>query len=207
MTLAKRYNTGKPQLSYILEFSKSLGMVADISTHNSDINESDDLISLFMINRDNLTNNCIAEIIAFNILPQLENMLSIVNPGEFGLGASLDLYDPITQSTVLYHQSINELCRICENGAIKYDRGNWKQGFKNVYVLIDCVFRHYRKHAGGQYTDMPDEVMINRWESGDSELLAMFNNDFNAFSKQFQTYHLAHVLWNLLAIIELGLLD
>jgi len=67
------------------------------------------------------------------------------------------------------------LARVFEQGAIKYERDNWKKGGKPDAEYLGSALRHIQKHADGQLWDADTGCL-----------------------------HLAHAVWNLNALIELN---
>lgn len=79
--------------------------------------------------------------------------------------------------------ALDELARVCEHGAVKYDRGNWKKGGPNaeLFSLLDSAMRHAKKRANGEVFDTDPKMKNVR--------------------------HLAQVAWNALAALYHELKD
>ena len=71
--------------------------------------------------------------------------------------------------------AVEALCRVMELGAVKYERDNWKRGGKPDREYISAVGRHISAFKQG-VTVAPDTGCL----------------------------HLAHAMWNLMALIELN---
>lgn len=72
-----------------------------------------------------------------------------------------------------FKEAIEEFAKVCEMGANKYGRNNWKKGGRKN-VIIDSLGRHFIKLASG--TEFDDESGLE---------------------------HAAHIAWNALAYIQL----
>lgn len=72
-----------------------------------------------------------------------------------------------------FKEALEEFCRVCEMGASKYGRHNWKKGGEKI-TLLDSLGRHFLKLSSGLEKDA---------ESG--------------------LEHAAHIAWNALAYIQL----
>lgn len=72
-------------------------------------------------------------------------------------------------------KALEALARVFEQGAIKYERGNWKLGGKPDDEYLDSLGRHLLKLKAGEVYD-PDTGCL----------------------------HAAHALWNIAALIELN---
>lgn len=75
-----------------------------------------------------------------------------------------------------FAHSLECLVRVCEQGAIKYERGNWKQGGKPDSEYLGSALRH----------------------------LMAFANNSEVYDQDIGTVHVANAVWNLLALIELN---
>lgn len=71
--------------------------------------------------------------------------------------------------------AVEALCRVMEIGAIKYERDNWKQGGKPDREYISAVGRHVLAFKQGEI-----------------------------FATDTGCLHLAHAMWNIMALIELN---
>jgi len=71
--------------------------------------------------------------------------------------------------------AMEALCRVMEVGSVKYERDDWKQGGRPDHEYISAMGRH-----------------ISAFKQGD-----MFDPDTGCL-------HLAHALWNIIALIELN---
>lgn len=71
--------------------------------------------------------------------------------------------------------AMEALCRVMELGAIKYKRDNWKQGGKPDREYISAMGRHISKLKKGE-----------------------------TFDAETGCLHVAHAMWNLMALIELN---
>jgi hypothetical protein len=69
-------------------------------------------------------------------------------------------------------------CRVKELGAIKYERGNWKKGGKPDHEYTSACLRHLVAFARGEY-----------------------------YADDSGCAHLAHAMWNLMALMELNYPD
>lgn len=76
------------------------------------------------------------------------------------------------------HKSLTEVVRVMEYGAGKYAPRNWLKGGKPDAEYLSAALRHIFRHSAESDTDP---------ESG--------------------CLHLAHAAWNLLALLELNVLD
>lgn len=65
------------------------------------------------------------------------------------------------------------VCRVAAQGAIKYSRGNWKQGLCELELL----------------------------DSHDRHMHACFGKD-ERYDQEFGTHHIAHAIWNLLVLLS-----
>lgn len=74
--------------------------------------------------------------------------------------------------------ALDELARVCEHGAAKYARGNWKKGGPNASLesLTDSALRHAKKRMNGEVFDTDPKM-------------------------HGQVRHLAQVAWNALAAL------
>ena len=71
--------------------------------------------------------------------------------------------------------AVEALCRVMELGAVKYDYDNWKKGGKPDREYISALGRH-----------------ISDFKKG------------NMFARDTGCLHIAHAMWNLMALIELN---
>ena len=71
-----------------------------------------------------------------------------------------------------FEAALDELARVCELGAVKYARGNWKKGGPNTTTesFYDAALRHMKKRLKGEMRDV-----------------------------ELDTLHSAQAAWNLLA--------
>ena len=76
-----------------------------------------------------------------------------------------------------FRKALGALARVFEQGAIKYERDNWKKGGKPDAEYIDSALRHMAALADGELYD-PDTGCL----------------------------HAAHVMWNMGALLELNVL-
>jgi len=74
-----------------------------------------------------------------------------------------------------FPKAVVSLARVCEYGANKYARDNWKKGGKPDAEYVDAALRHLLKYWNGERVDK---------ESG--------------------CLHVAHAVWNMMALIELN---
>ncbi len=176
---ANRYNAGKPELSYVLDFPKAFNALASFVPLSAPVTDS--LV-------DNLINKQPLPVIITRLFSLLQSdLIGYQTP------------NPVTSVGyfISFHpDAINEFVKVCANGALKYDRDNWKKGFA-PYTLLDCAIRHNIAYITGDIYDVVDVKTLAR-----EDLLEHFNGDVVAFKKQFATHHLAHVIWNLMVIIE-----
>ena len=189
-TPALRYNDGKPQLSYIYDFPKAFGTVlSGVFPSCGTL----DCLSLYSPNTPD------SDTSIGNVALELFQRLHVE------LGGEIEYEDshPNTLVELLtgYNLAVDEFCRVCSNGALKYKRDNWKRGFP-ISSLLDSFTRHYRNYLNGDARDNADDKLIERFDN-DIEFRAAFANR-EAFIQQFQTHHLAHCIWNLMVIIEVG---
>lgn len=70
---------------------------------------------------------------------------------------------------------IEAVCRVKELGAAKYDRGNWKKGGKPDREYISACLRHLLAFQSGEY-----------------------------YADDSGCAHLAHAMWNIMALMELN---
>jgi hypothetical protein len=174
-TTASRHNTGKPELSYLIDFANALETMTDTDGCENVIHT--------LSQQDYGT-------VAYELLGILQRDLCgtpwVVNNRT------------ITELLSRFSIALDELCLVASNGAIKYDRDNWKKGFPE-YVLLDSAIRHYQKFLMGKKRDELDDSMRIRWDCGEfSELF----EDFEEFETRFATHHIAHALWNIMVLIE-----
>lgn len=71
--------------------------------------------------------------------------------------------------------AVQAFCRVKELGAAKYDRGNWKKGGKPDHEYTSACLRHLLAFKSGEY----------------------YANDSGCA-------HLAHAMWNIMALMELN---
>lgn len=72
-----------------------------------------------------------------------------------------------------FEHGLIALSRVCESGARKYARNNWKKGGKPDQEYIDAAMRHLLRLQGGEELD-----------------------------RDAGTFHAAHVAWNMLALLR-----
>jgi hypothetical protein len=89
---------------------------------------------------------------------------------------------PMLSFLLQFPTAIEAFSRVKEMGAIKYARDNWRKGGKPWYEYIDAAMRHM--------------VEFIKWKMGDPEA------DFYAYDTG--NSHLAHAMWNLMAIQDLN---
>lgn len=175
---AKRYNAGKPELSYVLDFPKAFAKLTGAQV----ISPCDLLI-------ENIPDGNIPAIIV-GLFRELQYKL---NP-DHAIPAPDDTIGKFIAS---YPDAITEFVTVCANGALKYERNNYKKGFP-PYTLRDSGLRHYQKYYMGIDRDIVDGTTLAR-----EDLLEHFGGDVEAFKKQFTTHHLAHCIWNFMVEVEL----
>ncbi len=170
---AKRYNTGKVELSHVLDFSESFKKLYGDS-HGA--------------------GGGMDMLVDHSLKPLPNQILTVMAELELDLGGSGDFMSvtgmhSMRDMFIYFPRAIDEFCRVCMNGAMKYDRGNFKKGFPE-YTLIDSALRHYSKWCQGFKYDVPDvnQKIVDEYFDGDTKV----------YIKQFATHHLAHVMWNLM---------
>ncbi len=188
---ALRYNAGKPQLSYLLDFSKSLKLITHRPMVVHEIDEKWDSFNEFLMTFIETGDySHIVECVHQTLF--ILEMVTHEAPRQQQHGYVGDIDDLFE----LYPNAFEELVRVCSNGALKYDRNNWKNGL-DQYEILDCAMRHHLKFHLGEERDVVDDSTLSR-----VDLIEHFNGDMQEFKDQFATHHLAHVLWNLLVILE-----
>lgn len=73
-----------------------------------------------------------------------------------------------------WYDALAEVCQVCSQGALKYERGNYLRG-QSLAQLLNCAERHIGKFGSPYYPDWDEE-------SG--------------------RHHLAHAIWNLLQALQ-----
>jgi len=77
-----------------------------------------------------------------------------------------------------FNRALAAVAAVSQQGAIKYERGNWKKGGKPDTEYLDAALRHLVEHQNSGPYD-PD----------------------------IGTLHIANAVWNLLALLELNMMD
>jgi len=74
-----------------------------------------------------------------------------------------------------FPKAMDELCKVMEYGAAKYEKDNWKKGGKPDDEYLSACMRHLYQHRNGNSVDPESDCR-----------------------------HIAHAAWNLLALLELN---
>lgn len=159
-TLALRYNTGKPPLSYLMDFDHSILMLMQKP-----------LLSSAVLYQAMSTSEVLTAV--FSELQQLALKAA-------GLGDEVSIEDHIYDILVLSHREYclaigalwgieagvfasplcDELCRVFAVGAKIYARGNWTKGLP-LSTTLDSALRHLQALQRGQETDK--ESGLSNW--------------------------------------------
>lgn len=160
----QRHNAGKPKLSYVFSNAKAMWMLQNYGIDYGNQPEGAAHILVLMngfLSRENSAGallSCLTEIVK---LLQAEMGGPVIQPCVSHV-----------EYVFSHVEAWDEYCRVCEVGAAKYSRGNYRLGESWTHYA-DCALRHTRKFMCGIQLDE---------ESG--------------------CHHLAHALWNLWQLMD-----
>lgn len=171
-----RYNTGKPQLSYILDFPNATDILMTVLRKDNDLYGATmlDMVEAF---QDGGPVDLLAVVIV-DLLHQLQEDLNFKHKP-----FKDTMLETFEQVLAQYYDAWSEFSLVCSNGSIKYDRNNWKVSGLLYMDLLDCFMRHYVKSKTGKKYDVEELIK-------------------DGVTYNFKTHHLAHAIWNLMAILE-----
>lgn len=192
---ALRYNTGKPQFSYLFTFPNAMQYLLfnakDFKGYAKNDFDVLDVVSRFQnkeLGNDNLS------MVAMHLLWKLDHTL---NKRTLEYNAKVK---NLAELIVNFYPAFSEVVQVCTNGALKYARNNWQKGLPFIGV-IDSFTRHYLKWLQGKQRDDLDDYWKDRWNN-EENFKDMWKGNYAAFEAQIRTHHLSHCIWNLMCILE-----
>lgn len=170
---AVRYNTGKPQLSYILSYGK--GFINDVSLGATTLVEKNLITSQSVAARFWFTDTLHDFLIDYSEDQSPEGRvalsISLASKMLIGIEAMYTLWGDVKRLDSIYQYSIIvDLAHVFANGAKKYTRDNWKKGLSYMGV-VDSAMRHYKDYVRG-----------------------------DTYDKESGLHTMAHCLWNIFAL-------
>lgn len=102
-----------------------------------------------------------------------------IKPKDAGLAARNNKNKAPLSYIFDFPEAVTEFCKVCESGAKKYDRNNWKKGFPYTEV-IDSLLRHIKDFQNGE--GFYEETLPS------GEVVTM--------------HHMGNAMWNCAAVLE-----